>query len=231
MTPMEISPETSARICSHMNDDHATTIHAMAVSHLSPREGATCKVKNAKMISVNMKEYNISFVLCSGESCEMKKCAVSFDPPLTSPAEIRPRLIKDHHKSLIPKFTWLITDPVMRMLFGACLLLGVATALGEEELVARINNSLWARSIVSLVFGTTSRFVKLVIGAWYFSLMAHTLEAIYTAYLCKTILKMKLGTVMKWFALTVCTGFPIMNKVQELVEVDRAARSVKKAKA
>jgi hypothetical protein len=227
MTPIEISPETSARICSHMNDDHATTIHAMAVSHLSHREGATCKVKNAKMISVTMKEYNISYILCTGESCEMKNCIVPFDPPLTSSAEIRPRLIEDHHKSLTPKFTWLVNDPVMRMLFGVCLLLGVGTALGREELVARINYTPWARSIVNFIFGTSTRFVKLVIGAWYFSLIAHLLEAIYTVYLCKTILKMKLGTVMKWFVLTVCTGFPIMNKVQELVEVDRAARSVK----
>ena len=115
----------------------------------------------------------------------------------------------------------------MRTLFGVCLLLGAGTALGEEELVTRINNTPWAGFIIHFIFGTSTRFVKLVIGAWYFSLIAHTLEAIYTAYLCKTVLKMKTDTTMKWFVLNVCTGFPIMNKVQELVAVDRAARFLK----
>ena len=223
----EIAPETSARICAHMNDDHAATIHAMVMSNLSHREVATCKIQNAKMTSVSIKGYTISYILCNGELCEMKNCSMSFDPPLTSAAEVRPRLIEDHHRALIPKFAWLITDPIMRTLLGVCLLLGAGTALGEEELVTRINNTPWAISIVRYLFGTSTRFVKLVIGAWYFSLIAHTLEAIYTAYLCKTILKMKTGTITKWFVLNVCTGFPIMNKVQELVVVDRAARSLK----
>ena len=210
-----------------MNDDHAATIHAMVMSHLSHRGVATCKIQNAKMTLVSMEGYNISYVLCSGELCEMKNCTVPFDPPLTSAAEVRPRLIEDHHRALVPKFTWLIKDPIMRTLFGVCLLLGAGTALGEEELVTRINNTPRAGFIVQFIFGTSTRFVKLVIGAWYFSLIAHTLEAIYTAYLCKTVLKMKTGTTIKWFVLNVCTGFPIMNKVQELVAVDRAARSLK----
>ncbi|KAL3758825.1 hypothetical protein ACHAWU_007942 [Discostella pseudostelligera] len=227
MATAEISPETSDRICAHMNDDHAATIHAMIMSRLSHREEVTCKIQNAKMISVTMKEYTLSFVLCNGDTCEMKKIAVPFDPPLTTSAEVRPRLIEDHHRALIPKFSWLITDPVMRMLFSACILLGLGTALGEEELVTRINEIPWARSFVEFILGSSTRFVNLVIGAWYFSLIAHTLEAIYTAYLCKTTLKMKPATTMKWFVLNVCTGFPIMNKVQELVAIDHAARSLK----
>lgn len=209
--------------------DHAATMHAIVVSNLSNREAAHCKVQNAKMTSVSMKEYCLSYVLCDGDACAMKEVAVPFDPPLNSSSEVRPRLVADHHRAMTPKFTWLITDPLMRMLFGACILLGVGTSLGREELAARVDGTAWATSVVTAVFGTSARFAKLVVGSWYFSLVAHTTEAFYTAYLCKRILKLKTWTTFQWFVLNVCTGFPIMNKIRELVDVDKAARSQRKS--
>lgn len=229
-TKTEISPEASTRICTHMNDDHAATLHAMVLSNLSNREAAHCKIQNPKMTSVSMKEYSISYVLCDGDACAMKELAVPFHPPLNSSAEVRPRLVQDHHRALTPKFSWLITDPLMRTLFGACILLGVGTVLGQEELAKRVDGTPWATAVVTAVFGTSARFAHLVVGSWYFSLVAHTMEACYTAYLCKRVLKMKTGTIVKWFVLNVCVGFPIMNKVRELVAVDGAARSKKKGR-
>lgn len=226
---VSVSAETSTRICSHMNDDHAATIHAMALSNLSNREAASCKVQNAKMTSVTCKDYTITYVLCSGDNCAMKSISVPFNPPLKSSSEIRPRLIEDHHRALTPKFTWLVTDPLMRMLVGASMLIGVGTALGQEELAKRVDDTYWASSIVCTIFGTSSRFAYLVVAAWYFTLVAHTLEAFYASYLCKKCLKMKTITTAKWFLLNVCTGFPIMKKIVELVEVDKAARSAKKS--
>lgn len=229
-TKTEISSEASTRICAHMNDDHSATIHAMVVFNLSNREAAHCKIQNAKMTSVSMKEYSISYILCDGNACAMREVAVPFNPPLNSSDEVRPRLVQDHHMALTPKFSWLVTDPLIRMLFGACILLGVGTALGHDELAKRVDDAPWAAAIANAVFGTSARFANLVVGAWYFSLVAHTMEACYTAYLCKTMLKMKTGTTFKWFVLNVCTGFPIMNKVKELVAVDSAARSKKKSR-
>ena len=150
----EIAPETSARICAHMNDDHAATIHAMVMSHLSHREVATCKIQNAKMTSVSIKGYLISYILCNGELCEMKNCTMSFDPPLTSAAEVRPRLIEDHHRALIPKFTWLITDPIMRTLFGACHIAWRGHSIGAGG-TCRLGSMILRGlgSIVQLIFG------------------------------------------------------------------------------
>ena len=213
-----------------MNDDHAATVHAVVISNLSSREAALNKVKNAKMTSVNMDCYSISYVLCVSDSCAMKEIAIPFNPPLKSSEEMRPRLVRDHHMALTPRFTWLVTDPIARMLFGACILLGVGTALGQEELANRIDDTPWATAIVTAVFGTSTLFAQLVVGAWYFSIVAHTMEGFYVAYLCKTTtLKMKTWPTIKWFALCVCTGFPIMNRVRELVAVDNAARSKKKS--
>lgn len=69
MTSAAISPETSARVCAHMNDDHAATIHAMVMLHLSQQNAPTLKIQNVKMESDTMSEYNISYIFCNGESC------------------------------------------------------------------------------------------------------------------------------------------------------------------
>jgi hypothetical protein len=82
--------------------------------------------------------------------------------------------------------------------------------------------------MVDSTFGSSVRFAEAVIGAWYFSLAAHLMEAFYTAYMCKVILKLKTGATMKWFVLTASVGYPIMKKVQELVAVDSTARSKRK---
>ena len=94
-----ISPETSSRICAHMNDDHAHTCHAIVISSAtSGRE--TGKVQHAKMTSVSMTGYSLSFVLCDGDACAMKEITIPFVPPLNSPDQVRPRLIDDHHRAI-----------------------------------------------------------------------------------------------------------------------------------
>jgi len=222
---MEISSDVSKRICAHMNDDHAATIHAMALSKLSNRH---CKVQHAKLTFVTLQEYSISYVMCDGDACAMKSISVPFDPPLNSSSEARGRLIQDHHRALTPSFSWLVSDPLLRTIFGICVLLGVGTLLGQEELSKIIDGSPFATSIITNVFGTSARFARIVVVSWYFSLVAHTMEACYTAYLCKMVLKMNTTTSAIWFALNVSTGFPIMNKIREFVAIDNAARLNKK---
>jgi hypothetical protein len=217
----EISPETSARICSHMNEDHAATCHALVLSTLSSWTEKKCKVQNARMTSVTMMGYNLSYVLCNGDVCSMKNAMIPFIPPLKSSAQVRARLIDDHHKALNPKFSWLVTDPIITILFTVSILLGVAMALGREEFTIIVDRT----SFIKHIFGSSSRFVGAVINIWYISSVAHILEAMYTAYLCKTVLKLKTGAVMKWFVLNAMVGFPIMSKVQELAAIDKAARS------
>lgn len=211
-----------------MNDDHAATIHAMVLSKLSNRESVHFQVQHAKMTLITLQEYSISYVMCDGDACAMKSTSVPFNPPLKSSSEARDRLIQDHHRALTPNFSWLVSDPLLRTIFGVCVLLGVGTALGQEELSKRIDDSPLATSIVTNVFGTSARFARIVVVSWYFSLVAHTMEACYTAYLCKMVLKMNTTTSVKWFALNVSTGFPIMNKIRELVAIDNATRLSKK---
>lgn len=218
----EVTPATSQRVCSHMNLDHAPTVHAFCISTLSGRD-ARLKVTNAKMESVSLEEYTLSFVLCDGDSCMMKTASVPFVPKLTSSKELRPRLIQDHHRALNPKFSWLVTDPRIRTSFPVIVLLGVGTHVyGEEGLSTLMEGMPWASASVS------ATFPWIVVWAWYVTVLAHILEASYAAYECKRRLQMTAATTLKWFVLVLATGYPVTRKVMELAEVDKAARSTKK---
>ena len=103
-----ITPEASRRICGHMNDDHAATVHALVTSTLSGSD-ARCKVQNCRMKSVSLTEYTLSYVLCDGDACSMKKVAVPFKPPLASAGMVRPALIAEHHRALQPKLSGILS--------------------------------------------------------------------------------------------------------------------------
>ena len=82
---------------------------------------------------MTMVGYNLSYVLCNGDACSMKNVMIPFIPSLNSSSQVRARLIDDHHRALNPKFSWLVTDPIIGILFGVSILLGVAMALGERN--------------------------------------------------------------------------------------------------
>ena len=206
-----------------MNEDHAAACHAMVLSALPRREMG--KVLNAKMTSVSMSEYSLSFVLCNRGACAMKNIMIPFNPPLSSSDQVGSRLVDDSRRSMSPKFSWLVTDPFMRMIFGVCILLGMGTALGREEVASIVDRTTFVKSMVAYTFGSSSLFAGTVIGAGYLFFIAHLLEAIYTAYLCNTLLQLKHGATIKWFMMSTCVGFPIMNMVRYLAAVDSAVRS------
>lgn len=202
-----------------MNDDHAVTIHAIVRASLSGRD-ARCKITNAKMKSVNEKGYTLSYVLCNGDLCEMRTSDVPFQPPLSSSDEIRPRIIQDHHKALNPSFGWIITEPLILVIVVICAAMGFAThAIGSKELAALIESSPKIEPTISAMFGSPSTFCLLVAAAWYFSVVAHTAEAVYVAYQCRKTLKTTAASALKWFLLTCCAGFPVTRKATELFDV------------
>ena len=104
-----------------MNEDHTATCHALVLSTLSSWTEKKSKVQNARMTSVTMVGYNLSYVLCNGDACSMKNVMIPFIPSLNSSSQVRARLIDDHHRALNPKFSWLVTDPIIGILFGFCL--------------------------------------------------------------------------------------------------------------
>uniref|UniRef100_A0A7S4HQP9 Uncharacterized protein n=1 Tax=Odontella aurita TaxID=265563 RepID=A0A7S4HQP9_9STRA len=98
--------------------------------------------------------------------------------------------------------------------------MGYAThVVGSEELTNVIESSPKVERIISGLFWSPSAFSTLVAAAWYFTVVAHTAEAAYVAYHCRTTLKTTHATALKWFFLTCCTGFPVTMKATELFGV------------
>ena len=69
-----------------MNDDHAISVYAIAKKAC---ENKNSKLSNAKMKSISLSGYKISFVLCKDDVCEMKNVMIPFNPPLKSQNEAR----------------------------------------------------------------------------------------------------------------------------------------------
>lgn len=224
----EIPPDVAKRICAHVNEDHAPTVYATVLYSRRSNEAARgSKVQNARMTYLTLQEYSISYVVCDGDACTMKSVTIPFDPPLKSAGEVRTLFLQWRHTVLAPEFSWLVSDQRMRTVFGVCLLLGLGAAMGREGLSQLVDASSWATAIVTRVFGSedgSARFAGFVVASWHFCLVVHILEACYTAYLCKTVLKIKTGPTLQWFVLNVATGLLAVNKVRELVAVDRVVR-------
>lgn len=225
-----ISPVASSRACDHMNVDHAPTVHALCLSTLTNRERRTIggvKVSNAKLTSISLEKYGLSFVVCDGDACRREVKEVEFVPPMASAKEMRPRLIEEHHRALSPKISWLYSDPLISLIFITVLLLASAThILGRDALADLIDSS--APSLVSgsinLVFGSSRFFADMVAYSWYFTVVAHLAEATYAAHECRSRLKLKPGATWRWHLMICTVGYPVTKKVLELVEVDKEAR-------
>ena len=80
-----ISDETSKRMCSHMNADHAASVHGMVLNSI--QRGA--HISDCKMVSISMEGCELSYVACGGNLCELKTVFMKFSPPLGSVKESR----------------------------------------------------------------------------------------------------------------------------------------------
>lgn len=79
-----IDEATSKRICTHMNEDHAASVHGMVLNTVSAGNISECKMK-----SISLEGVKLSYVVCSGDMCDMKTTYMVFDPPLKSVKESR----------------------------------------------------------------------------------------------------------------------------------------------
>ena len=222
-----ISTETSKRICSHMNDDHAVSVHAMAKSLLGSGYG---KITEANLKEVNMDGCTIAVVTCKGDLCEMKKLTYSFDPPLKSASEVRPRMVEIHHQVCAPRVSWLFTDMFALSVLIVVALLGYGThVVGVEALMAKIENSAHLNSAISLFFGSASTFSNLVRYSWFLALFLHDLEAFYVLYHARQTLKLNGNAQILWYILVAAVGFPITREFLDLLKVHQKKSNNKKA--
>jgi hypothetical protein len=221
----EITPDTSSRICHHMNDDHGLSVYGMVISlHNSKGE-----IKNAKMTKISLAECSLSYVVCRGDLCEMKTASYPFQPPLVSVAESRSRLVNIHNKVMSPDFLWLLTDPLAFGILLTCASLGLGTYVGAEGVETYLEENVQGLSrYLTMVFGSTHAFAQVVIGAFWFALVAHVIEALYCAYHAAWTMKFKPAIACKWFIIVSLVGYPIQRRFAALLKVHYELANEKK---
>lgn len=234
VNPDEISPEVSKRICSHMNDDHAISVYAMAKKAC---ENKNSKLTNAKMKSISLSGYKISFVICEDDVCEMKNVMIPFDPPLKSQKEARVRIIQDHEAAFTPTLSSLFTEPVSLSVFLLCISFPyIAYMVKEDDIAGLVYASYTPMFISNLIeksFCCTYTFASNVKTfakfMWYLSIVAHVIEGSFAAYLCVKRFKLPKKIVWKWHFLGCCVGYAQVWKIFHLVSVDNQLKNEKQS--
>lgn len=217
-----ISEETSKRVCTHMNEDHAVSVLAMAMRSAgeasSSSTSSSWKISDATMLKVDESGCLIRCVACSGDLCEMNVVEYKFEPPIASASELRPRLVAVHHRLCSPRVAWLVKKPQALLILVTEAFLAYGT-FGRYERATNYSDVL--SGVVSLVFGSASNFSLAVRAAFYFSVVAHGGEALYVAYHCRRTLKLQWKATILWFLMICMVGIPITSEFLPLLNVAR----------
>lgn len=209
-TSLEITAETSTRVCKHMNEDHGLSVYAMAARCVTLPD-AGWKITSAKMKKVTPQGCELQAVTCSGDMCEMKSVTYPFTPPLTSASEIKPRIVAIHHQVLSPEWIWLYTKPFA---FKILLVVGVISygtlVLGQDGMIKFLDST----TLIKQFYPKTNYIATLVRIAFYVSSVAHLFEATFAAYICQKTLKLNWKGTLKWMIMVFLAGNTIFTELQ-----------------
>ncbi|GKY93180.1 hypothetical protein MPSEU_000285900 [Mayamaea pseudoterrestris] len=227
----EISAETSQRVCTHMNEDHAVSVYAMAKSLLAqdPSVTANDSLTDATLTRVSLSACHMRAILCSGNVCEMKQLIYPLEPPLTSASELRPRMVAVHHKVTRPKVTWLWTKPLCRVILPVSIVLLYATfVICIGNLVSLIESKDIVHQLVSMTFGSARNFGNVVAFSAWFVVVVHSAEALYVFYHAVKTLKFHQDSALLWYAMVTMSGYPITAEFLDLLKFHRKTQAAKK---
>lgn len=221
----EISPETSKRVCAHMNEDHAVSVYAMAKRKMVwPGDGGKWNISDTILKSVSLQGCLIQVVLCSGDLCQVQKVTYPFEPPLTDAAQAI------HQEVCKPFSVW--SNPLAPII--ATIYVGLACCtlfVGVDQMTAMIESRNGLNEIISQHFWSARFFSSLVRFGFYLTLRAHTVEALYVAYHSRRTFKFSPGTTAAWLLPLSAAGFPVLFQFQELLNFHRKGREAKKEKS
>jgi hypothetical protein len=206
-----INEEQSKEICDDLNKNHLNVLTALVTGKQSTN--VTPTQINAKKLSANT--LTISFVACEGTMCALNSVEISFNPPLKSAADAVHRIIQEGKKEMEPHFSWLITEPLPLLIMVVVVALGYATLVLEEAGLQTIVEASPFQKTISVLFG--SFFFVVVRASFYFSIFAHTAEAVYVATMLRVKANIGYLTCMKWFVLICCVGYPVTSKAMKFI--------------
>ena len=229
----EITPETAKRVCKHMNEDHALSIYAMAKRKVSswPKDGGTWKISDATLQSVSMEGCVLQVVFCRNDLCQVQKVTYPFEPRLKHASELRPRLVAIHQEVCKPSFTsiWLSSPLAIIIALGFAGSAYCALVLGLDQLTVNIENSTRFHSLISTCFGSATNFAYVVGFVFFFTISAHTLEAL-SVVMKSRVLKFSTTTTAAWVLQVFVAGFPVFQQFRDLFDMHTKIKAAGKEK-
>ena len=217
-----ISEETSKKLGKELTAQHPLAVHGMATS--STKISAGFHITSSTVTAVKSDGCQLRVTLCRGDLCEMKQSFYKFRTPLTEGStsaleeRIRSEVVPD---VCAPKPLWLITDPLAFLILVVCSLLAYGTYIGIDGITDALLKAPKLEKTIGLVFGTSRNFAYAVCGAFWFSIVAHGIEASLVVYYATTVLKMGVVSTSIWAILVFSVGYPIFNRFQTLVAIER----------
>ena len=210
---LELSAEQSARVCKHMNDDHAVSVYMMARRVVGPSLPAGWKLTDAKMKKVTAEGCHLQAITCSGDLCEMKAVVFPFVPILTSAAQVKPKLVAIHHQVLSPQWQWIYQKPLALKLMVSFAMLGYGTlVVGHEGMTAYLDQT----NLIKRFYSHTNVIAIAIQFVFYVTTVAHIAEASFAAYTCRKAFKLNWNGTMQWIVMVFIVGFPILNEMTTL---------------
>ena len=217
-----ISDEASKHLGKELTSRHPLAVYGMAL--VSTTIGAGFEITSSTVTAVTANGCEIRVTLCKGDLCEMKKSFYAFQTPLNSEDEDNADRIAS--KAILPdvcapRLFWLVTDPLALGILVVCGLLAYGTYVGVDGMTDALLKAPKLETTIGMVFGSSRNFSYAVCAAFWFSIVAHGIEACVAAYYAMSVLKIGLGPTSRWAFLVSLVGYPVLGRLQKLVAIER----------
>ena len=223
-----ISEEESKRL-----GELATAKHPVAIRELvknSMKIPAGYKITSAAVTAVRAEACDLRVTLCQGDLCIMQKPSYRFSPPLQGDnleASLDDRMYQFRTEACEPYLSWLVTKPWA--LLVVVLVSGLTFGM-HIDIVDALEKAPRLEATIVKIFGSTFVFKTLVAASFWFTVVAHGLEAFLALHYCLTTFELGGGPTAKWCFMTLLVGYPISSKLFALEAIERERKKSKKSK-
>ncbi len=210
----EMSIDAGNRLATEMTEKYPVMVYAMTKNAGDIPVGS--KISSCRVISVKSSECEISYVTCRGDACSMPKRAIyKFNPPLQD----KVYMLRLQSQICAPKLHWLFTKPLAFVILITCTLLTIATmGLGVARMTELLNKAPRLENQVAQIFGSAHNFAVVVLAAWCFAVVAHSIESAMAYRHCERTFQFSNQHSSYWALLVFLVGWPIFDELRELVE-------------
>ncbi|KAL3915827.1 MAG: hypothetical protein SGILL_005461 [Bacillariaceae sp.] len=220
MSTTAISDDQAKKLGKEFSRQHPSMVLAMAKKSVTDLEPGF-QISGARVKAVRNMGCEIVVTSCRGDMCHMNNCFYKFpNGPVKDDKAFFAYLPQLRNKVCGPDPLWLIKKPLAFLILVTCSALAYGTIVlgneGMEELLAqapRLENG------ISSVFGSTKTFGYFVMGSFWFSVVAHGIEASMGFHYSQKTLQLDTSTSAMWSVLTFLVGYPIFSELQELLAV------------